>query len=435
MTDSDPMGRGAWLATLSASATVGFIVRIAYALGDLRDRDLGYDATIYRFRGAFLTDGLSFQSPDARFYRGVIEEGAIHPPGGGLSLALARTLGFTSVTEQRVWGCILGTITVVVVALVARAVIDRGTGAIAGALAAVSPALWSNDPMLMSETPTQLLTAVTLLLTYRFVRLRTPSAAAWLGASAAATGLVRSEQVLLCALLVAPVILLVDLPRPRRLACLGAAALWAALTLVPWVGWNLVRFEHSVTMASGLDLSLSYAQCDLAWYGDLTGYWSTSCGNDIREAAEDQLADESEVGARYRERAGRYISDHRERLPVVVSARVGRTLGVWKPFQQADLESSDRLRSKAVQRAVLYTTWATYGLAALTFLAGPRLGAPRRRRLLPLLAPLLAGAAGAAITFGNIRYRSAGEVGLTVLAAVALSGLARASISRRPARS
>jgi hypothetical protein len=111
-----------------------------------------------------------------------------------------------------------------------------------------------------------------------------------------------------------------------------------------------------------------------------------------------------------------------------VAARVARTLSVYPPRQQVTVEHEREGRERAVLWAATGATWATYLLAAVAFARPPR----NRRHLLPLLAPLVAGLAGAAITFGTSRYRSAGEVGLAVLAAVGVDALTRAWDARAP---
>lgn len=410
-------------------ALVALAVRATYAIGWRFDEGLTYDAPVYRSRAQFLLTGRGFLDPDKWVFSSIASPGAVHPPMNALFLALGHELGFDTDDGYRLWGCLLGTATVVLVGLVGRAVAGPRVGLIAAAIAAVHPAFWSFDPTVMAETPGQFATAVVLLLAYRFWQQPTPSRAAWLGASAALAGLVRSELVLLLPILVLPLCLAARGTGRQTMARLGAAVLWSVVVLGPWVGWNMVRFEHPATLATGIDISLAYAQCDDTWYGPNTGYWNVFCGSDIPRAPGNELADETEIGQQYRARAGSYIREHPGRWPVVVAARVGRTLGVYQPFRQARLESTRETRELPVLLAAGATTYATIGLAAVAFWRPPR----SRKHLLPLLAPLAAGLAGAAITFGTTRYRSAGEVGLTVLAAVGIDALLRLRAQRRAA--
>ncbi|MEZ5177660.1 MAG: hypothetical protein R2746_05075 [Acidimicrobiales bacterium] len=235
--------------------------------------------------------------------------------------------------------------------------------------------------------------------------------------------LVRSELLLLVPILVIP-LCLASRGTGRQVALRSAAALlWVGMVLAPWVGWNVVRYEHPVTMASGLDVSLSYAQCDQSWYGPDTGYWTVFCGQNIRDDVAGEQIDESELGLLYREQASDYIRDHLGRWPVVTAARVGRTLSIYQPARQVELEHTRESREESVLWMAMIASWTLAALGAVAFWRPP--SPATRAALLPLLAPLAAGVAGAAITFGTTRYRSAGEVGLVVLGALGIEALLR----------
>jgi len=413
--------KASYVSAVATAAVCGLAIRIVYAVGWRFDRGLLYDGPVYRNRAASLLAGRSFLDPDAWFFHSRISEGAVHPPGNTLWLALADLAGIHSDKGIQIWGCILGTATIVVIAELARSIGGPRAGIIAAAIAAVAPGLWSYDPMAMAETPGQFATAVTLLLTYRFWKSPTAARAAWLGGAAAGAALVRSELLLMIPILVIPVCFAARGTFKQSMVRVGAATLWVVVILAPWVGWNLVRFEHPVTMATGLEVSLSYAQCDANWYGPNTGYWSVFCGQNIRDQVADKDIDESELGVLYREQAGRYIRDHKGRWPVVTAARVGRTLTLYHPSQQVRLEEALESRESGVLWAATLTTWTLAILGGVAFWRPPR----TRRGLYPLLAPLAAGLAGAAITFGTSRYRSAGEVGLVVLGALGIEALLR----------
>jgi 4-amino-4-deoxy-L-arabinose transferase-like glycosyltransferase len=416
-----------WLALIAA---IALGVRLVYAVGWRFDTGLQYDGPVYAARARFLLEGQSFKNPDAWFFRGVQEEGAVHPAGNTFVLALARQLGFDTDHRLQVWGCLLGVLVLVAVALLGREVGGRAVGLVAAAIVAVHPGFWSYDPTAMAETPGQLATAVTLLLGYRFWRMPSTSRAAWLGAAGAAAAMMRSELVILLPLLVLPLCVTARGTGRQVLVRCGAAVLWAAMVLGPWVGWNLVRFEHPTTLATGVDLSLAYGQCDDVWFGPNTGYWNLFCATRISEDPANRTKDESEVGKQYRAQAGRYIAQHKGRWPIVLAHRAGRTLSVYPPVQQIDVEHERESRELPVLWAATIATWCTYLLAIVAFVRPQR----SRRYLLPLLTPLAAGVAGAVITFGTSRYRSAGEVGLVVLAAIgidAILGARNASASRR----
>ncbi|MBX3286439.1 MAG: glycosyltransferase family 39 protein [Actinobacteria bacterium] len=408
---------------VATAALCGLAIRVLYAVGWRFDAGLLYDGPVYRNRAIGLLEGRSFLDPDAWFFHSQLSEGSVHPPGNLLFLALGHQLGFDTPKGLQIWGCLLGTATIVLVAELARGLAGRRVGILAAALAAVHPGFWSYDPTAMAETPGQFATAGTLLLGYRFWRTPTASRAAWLGGAAAAGALVRSELLLLVPILVIP-LCLASRGTGRQVALRSAAALlWVGMVLAPWVGWNVVRYEHPVTMASGLDVSLSYAQCDQSWYGPDTGYWTVFCGQNIRDDVAGEQIDESELGLLYREQASDYIRDHLGRWPVVTAARVGRTLSIYQPARQVELEHTRESREESVLWMAMIASWTLAALGVVAFWRPP--SPATRAALLPLLAPLAAGVAGAAITFGTTRYRSAGEVGLVVLGALGIEALLR----------
>ena len=400
---------------------LGLGVRLAYAIWWRFDEGLLYDGPVYAARARFLRGGLGFLDPDAWYFHGRQSPGAVHPPGNAVLLAIGQQLGLDTTRQSQLLGCLVGTVTIVLVALLARQVGGRRAGVLAAAIVAVHPGFWSFDPTAMAETPGQLLTAVVLLLAYRFWRTPTIAWAAWLGGATAVAALTRSELSLLFVTLVLPICFVAPGTGRQAARRIGAATLWFAVGLAPWVGWNVVRYEHPVLLASGIDLSLAYAQCDETWYGPNTGYWNLFCADGINRANEGEMVDESELGRQYRAQAGSYIADHRGRWPVVIAARAARTLSVYPPQTQIDGEDERESRERPVLWAATIATWSSYALAVVAFVRPPR----SRRHLLPLLAPLGAGVAGAMITFGTSRYRSAGEVGLVVLAAIGLAALRR----------
>lgn len=418
-----------WLVPITL---LGGIIRLIYAVFWRFDAGLQYDGPAYQSRAVFLRRGLSFVNTDDWYFHHLASQGAVHPPGNTLLIALGQQLGLRSSHQSQLLGCLIGTITIVVVGYLGKEVGGRVVGIVAATLAAIGPGFWSFDPTVMAETPGQLITAVVLLLAYKFWKTPTLRLAAALGGVTALGALTRSELTILLGILVIPICFTARGTTKQAVSRVAVALLWAGMVLGPWVGWNLVRFEHPVTVASGIDLSIAYAQCDGTWYGPDTGYWNVFCGSEIPRDPKNALADESEIGRQYRAAAGKYIAAHRARWPVVIAARAGRTLSLYPPNQQVNVEHERESRELPVLWGATFVTWLCYLLAIVAFVKPPR----SRRHLLPLLMPLAAGVAGAAITFGTSRYRSAGEVGLVVLAGVGVDAILRtwnASASTRQA--
>ena len=81
--------KASYVSAVATAALCGLAIRVGYAVGWRWDRGLLYDGPVYRNRAASLLAGRSFLDPDAWFFHSRISEGAVHPPGNTLWLALA----------------------------------------------------------------------------------------------------------------------------------------------------------------------------------------------------------------------------------------------------------------------------------------------------------------------------------------------------------
>ena len=104
-----------------------------------------------------------------------------------------------------------------------------------------------------------------------------------------------------------------------------------------------------------------------------------------------------------------------DRLPIVVSARVGRIWGVYRPFQMVEFSVSEG-KPKWASLAGWAMLWPLLGLAGAGLVILRRRGVSR----FPLLAPLLLVTLVAAAFYGLVRFRVPAEPAIVVLAAVAL---------------
>jgi len=335
----------------------------------------------------------------------------------------------TSQLTHLLWSCVLGAGTVIVIGVVGRTVINARVGIVAAAIAALYPNIWVPDGSLQAETMSMFLTAVVVLLAYRYLERPSLGRLASVGAVCGAAALARSELILLVPLLVVPLALVTrDIEMRQRMRWVGAAALASLLVVAPWVGYNLTRFQNPVFLSAQDGALLSSANCDTAYYGDLVGYFSQACTTEIAERHQLKLSTDQSVSAIvFRDAAIDYVSDHKARVPVVVLARVGRTLGIFRPGQTRLLDEFFDRRESEVAHAALYTL---YLLLALSVAGAVIL---RRRRV--TLFPLLAGPAVAmfivAATYANTRFRTTAEVSFAVLAAVAIdAGATRLAASR-----
>jgi peptidoglycan/LPS O-acetylase OafA/YrhL len=400
-----------WHLELLAVGLIALAVRIAYLLVFKHPDYVGGDAYWYHHGANLLVDGKGFIDP-YRYKNGVVAQTADHPPGTILVLAAASLFGMRSFFWHQIEMCVLGSGTVVVIAVIARRLAGRTAGLIAGLIAAVYPNLWFNDPMVMSETLVQFTTAVAVLTAYRWWAEPTRRRAVVLGVAVAACALARAEAVLFVPLLVAPLILLDRRHDWReRLRQLVLAGVATGVVIAPWVGYNLTRFNEVVTISTGLDPTLAVSNCDIVYYGPYTGYWSRPC---ILSMPVPTTGDVPAQEATYRRAALTYIEHHKARLPTVVVARVARTFALFHPVQQIKQDRGET-------RELLFSE---IGLAMYyVLLVGTALGlwAMRRRKIpiTPIVATVATVVFAVAITFGQTRYRASAEPVLVIGGAVA----------------
>jgi len=411
---------------LAVCALIGLGVRLAYALvAHAAYEPLG-DPFFYHHGANLLVDGGGFDQPYLLAVAGRAVEAADHPPLYLLTLASASLVGLRSVTEHLVLSCLIGTATIPVVGLVGRRIGGRRVGLIAAALTAVGPQVWLYDGMLLSETLAVFLATLAVLLAYRAADRPTAARFGALGAVIGAAALTRAELALLVPLLAWPVAVGIrSLDFRRRIGFAGVATGIAVLLTLPWVGYNLTRFEHPVFLSVQLEATLAGANCADTYAGPQLGGLSSTCLEGI-----DVFEDQSVNARILRERVRTFVGDNLGRLPVVVAARVGRVTGIFRPSAQLDLDEVLEGRERPVAIA------ATLGGAIATVLAvGGAVIVRRRRRvaLLPLL--VLPGLVvfTVAITYGTNRFRATGETSLLVLAAVSLEAAFRRFAARRPA--
>jgi 4-amino-4-deoxy-L-arabinose transferase-like glycosyltransferase len=263
------------------------------------------------------------------------------------------------------------------------------------------------------------LTALVLFLSYSFWRKPNWARMTAAGVACGAAALARSELILLLPLLLVPLALLARPVQLRqRLRFLGVGALATVVVIAPWVGYNMVRFKHPVYLSSQIDSLLASANCDAVYFGEATGYFSIPCSAvvDKRHHLTIEM-DQSEQAIVFRHEALDYIRDHQSRLPIVVAARIGRVLGVYRPSHQLATDEAVEGREIPVARATLFSF---YALSLLSIAGGFVLRRRRAVPVFPLLAVLALVVLTVAVTYGTTRFRAPADVVLAVLAAVAV---------------
>jgi 4-amino-4-deoxy-L-arabinose transferase-like glycosyltransferase len=393
-----------FLAGLGGAAALGLAIRLVEALHEKWNSRGGVsDAVYFQLQGRALAEGYFFIDP-YRYYglHQGLHASAVHPPLFSIFLAIPALLGFSTYREAIIGGVLLGTATVVVVGLAGRAIAGDRVGIVAALLAAVYANLWINDAIVTSESITALMVALVALLAYRLWRKHSFGNAAWFGLACGLATLTRAEVALVLPVVAVPLALnLRGLDLAARVKRLGVIVIVAALPVLPWVGYNLARFERPVVLDTGTDFTLANTNCNLTYYGSRLGWWDFRCD-------------------RYRTRALNYIEAHESRVPFVLAARLGRLTGLYAVGQTVRLDSVEQNRGPE------WITWlAEIQWYVLTVLAVVGLVFLRKTKIIiyPLLGLIAIGLLSGILSSGQTRYRVAAEVPVVLAAAVAVVAL------------
>jgi peptidoglycan/LPS O-acetylase OafA/YrhL len=290
-------------------------------------------------------------------------------------------------------------------------------------LAALSPNLFYFDAMVVSESMMVATTAAILWAAYRWWDRPTLGSALTFGVVIGVAALVRSESILLGPLIAVPLVwwrhrgTRAGGPVRGRAGWapqLGAAALAAAVVIGPWVGYNLSRFEEPTTLSAQLDQTIGTANCETVYEGDRVGYWSLACIQETEHLVPE--GDASVQGRGFRELAFDYAREHRDRVPYVVAARVGRTFGLYQPQEQLLLDRSVD-QKEIVLGQVGMVVWYGIAVAGGIGLIGLRRAG---RPIFPIVAVVGSVVVVVALVYGNTRFRLPAELALMVPAAVSL---------------
>ena len=278
-----------------------------------------------------------------------------------------------------------------------------------------------------AEASAQAAVALFVLVAYRYVRQPSVRTLAALGLTAAIASMTRTELILLLPLGVIPLALWTQgLPRRGQVRWAAIALAVGIAALLPWIVFNLLRFDQPTTLSSNVGLTLASANCDTTWYGPNIGYWDFNCAQAAGSAAALTGGDPSEVDAQARSEALRYISDNRGRVPAVLAARVARIAGLWSPTEQVQIDVIEHRPLRVAQSGVTLW-WLVVGLAAVG------VAALRRARIpsWPALAPVVAMLVGVVSAFASTRYRASAEPAMVILAAAGAVSLLDRWFDRR----
>jgi 4-amino-4-deoxy-L-arabinose transferase-like glycosyltransferase len=412
-----PTLRNKWLdrsvgLRLGAIAAVGLVLRIWYALAVAGDAPLVGDGLEIFGIADVVADGRGYITPIVA--AGQEAAATAHkPPLYPLLVASAFAITGDSYTVQHIVTAVIGTGTVVVLALIAGRLAGARAALLAAAIGAVYPAFLAADASLRSEPLYALLIALTLLAAYRAWERPSAGRLIQLGALIALAALTRSEALALLLLLAAPVVW--RSAHGGRAWRLAVVATTCTLVLAPWLIRCWIAFDQPVLISTNSGDLIAGANCGATYSGPLLGGWAFDCAL----PADDDRANEAQVSDRLRARGLRYARDHVDRLPVVLAARVLRPWGVFRPEEQINLRAEGEGQRRIVDWLGLATFWV---LAALAVVGGLVM---RRRGvwLYPLLVPFALVLLVSLGAYGILRFRAPADLSVIVLAAVALDAL------------
>jgi 4-amino-4-deoxy-L-arabinose transferase-like glycosyltransferase len=408
-------------------------LRVAYVAFAKTNQAIRGDQLFYNAEANRLARGDGFLEPfDLQAVaRGEIREGtdpaADHPPLTVIVLAPVSFVTHQALIPQRLTMAVLGAVAVLIIGLLARQLAGDDAGWIAAGIAALYPNLWVNDGLMMSETLAALLTALALLSAYRLIRGPKPWLALLVGALCGLAALTRAELVLLVPLLAVPAALVArSVSTAQRWKLAGLGVLAAAVVIGPWVGYNLARFKEPTFLSTNDGIALLGSNCDSVYYGHGTGLTDLKC------LGKNPVGDQSVDSKLYRDRAFDYIRAHKTRAVVVGFARVGRTWGVYRPWDMVSYNKGEGREGWVTILGII-----TFYPLLLAAIAGWIVMRRRRRRSWPLLVPAVIVTIASAATYGQTRFRVPAEPSLVVLAAIAIAALVArewpARRGRRPA--
>ena len=373
-------------------------------------------------RALLLNDSLYYSAQARQLAHGVwFREVFADLPGaehGPLTSVLMAPVSWGSdpFNRQRIVTVLCGIATVAVIGLVARRVGGDRVGLIAAAFAAIYPNLWINDGLVMSESVSCLVIALTLLAIMRGTESPTYQRAVLCGVLMGLGALARSELLLL-APLGALLMLLIGRRSALKYGWHAAAVLAAtAVVIAPWMIFNATRFDKPVLLTTNEGPLWLGANCADSYYGAALGGWSLFCVVDANIGAN---GEDPSVRSEQQRRVGlQYARAHLARLPVVLVARVGRTLDLYdvRGLVHGDVGEE---RERLATWAGVVSFWILAPLAAL--------GAFRLRRLhlAVLLLPILVVGITTVVFYGGHRIRASAEPVIVILAACALEHWSR----------
>jgi 4-amino-4-deoxy-L-arabinose transferase-like glycosyltransferase len=391
---------------LAVIVAIGAALRIVrFAVSKWNHRLLLNDSLYYSAQAQQLAHGVWFREVF------VDQPGAEHGPLTSTLMAFV-SWGSDPFNRQRMVTVVCGIATVAIIGVVARRVAGDRAGLIAAAIAAVYPNLWISDGLVMSESVSCLVVALAMWALLVWADKPTLRGAVLVGVAIGLGTLARSEVILFL-----PAAAIVMWVVGRRaglfrhwLPVLAATGVVVAL-LLPWMIFNLVRFEKPILLTTNEGGALLGANCDDAYFGPSQGGWSLLCL--VNDPGNNPDEDPSMRAARQRREALSYARAHLSTLPKVELQRIGRSLDL---FALGDMVRGDvgEERERWAAWAGIVSFWLLAPMAAI----GARV--IRRRDRAVLLIPVMIALVTTVVIYGGHRIRSTAEPSIVIMAAIAI---------------
>ena len=173
-------------------------------------------------------------------------------------------------------------------------------------------------------------------------------------------------------------------------------------------------------LSTNAGATLLAANCSPATYGgELLGYFDYLCEIGLARSGRMDGLDASERSRISARLALRNVRESLHRIPIVVLARLGRLIAIFRPSQTVALTAQWMLTPTWPIWIWVTSCWLLIVLA----LVGVRNVDRTNRALLPLLGPSIIAVVVAALTYGDLRYHTLADLGVIVLAAVGFESL------------
>lgn len=392
------------------------LFRLTYALLFSMRQQLRGDELYYSAQAHMNSKGHWFEQAFA-----VGMPAADHPPLAVLIFTPAAWLLHNGafIGAQRMTNILLGTALVPLMAALGTKVAGRRVGLIAAVLTAVSVNFTMNDTLVLSETSACVCLAAALLFAFRGVSADTVResrrSTIGMGVALSLGALARPELMLLVPLLGAPIAWRSGkrLGGGKAVSLANCALLGTCVAVLigPWVLWNQVRFDESVTLSTNDGFTLAGANCPETYFGANLGGYSIRCAFAVQVPP---LRDASVASKLQRDAAVAYAKANRGRLPLVAVMRFARVWNLDKLSRSAS-EGPGEGRTVWGYWAGLLQFWLLVPFAV----AGLRSVSTAARRIL-LSVPLVVSLVAIAI-HPLWRLRVLADVVLIVAAAVGIA--------------